>query len=69
MRLHELIDAGPLADRLAATSVGISGTFTLGASVMHSLNEYLQAGAFVVAIISGIAATLYYARRTPPSDD
>ena len=63
-----LFDTQALADRLAVVGTIGSGTFTVGASIMHNLNEYLQAGAFVVAIVSGLAATFYYIRRSGDDD-
>lgn len=58
-----LIPGTQSADRVAASGTVISSAFTVGASVVHAVNEYLQAGAFIVAIISGLAATFYYVKK------
>lgn len=59
-----------IAERIAAAATVGSAGVTTGITVVDRLsittvNEYLQAGAFVVAIISGLAATLYYVRKLP----
>lgn len=58
-----LIPGTQSADRVAASGTVLSSAFTVGASVVHAVNEYLQAGAFIVAIISGLAATFYYVKK------
>lgn len=58
--MHDQI-ADRVANAAAATGVGS----TLFGVAIGTVNEYLQAGAFIVAMISGIAATLYYIRKLP----
>jgi hypothetical protein len=53
-----------IAERIAAGATGTSVATAVGFSIA-AVNEYLQAGAFIVAIISGLAATLYYLRKLP----
>ena len=50
---------GSIPDKIAATATVAGGTVTAYVSI-EVVNEYLQAGAFLVAIMSGIAATIYY---------
>lgn len=52
-----------MSERAANTFAGISGISTLGGFTLAQINEVLQAAAFVVAIISGLAATYYYIRK------
>jgi thiamine monophosphate synthase len=52
-----------VTDRVANTLAGVSGLSTVGGISLSQINEVLQAGAFIVAIISGIAATYYYLRK------
>lgn len=54
-----------IADRVAnaATATCVGGTI-FGVAI-GTVNQYLQAGAFIVAMISGIAATFYYVRKLP----
>lgn len=49
-----------MADVGAVTSVSCA---TVGITI-GQLNQYLQAGAFIVAIISGLCASYYYIRRS-----
>jgi hypothetical protein len=58
------MDPQHVADRVAGTATAGASVLTLGVSIA-TVNEYLQAGAFLVAIISGLAATLYYLRKLP----
>lgn len=46
-------------EKVAATAAVVSIT-TAVVGTATSFNDYLQAGAFVVAMISGLAATAYY---------
>lgn len=48
----------------AGTGVGISATSTAVGVTIGQVNEYLQAGAFLVAMLSGGAAFLYYRAQT-----
>ncbi len=50
-------------EHIANTLAGVSGTSFLGGITLAQINEVLQAGAFAVAIISGLAATYYYIRK------
>jgi len=38
------------------------GAFVLGISI-QTVNEYLQAGAFIVSMIAGLCAAFYYIRK------
>jgi hypothetical protein len=58
------MDPQHVADRVAGTAAASASALTLGVSIA-TVNEYLQAAAFLVAIISGLAATLYYLRKLP----
>lgn len=52
-----------LAEKVAdATVVTCGGSFLFGIS-MQNVNSFLQAGAFIVAMISGICAAMYYVRN------
>lgn len=53
-----------MTDRAANTLAGLSGVSTIGGFTLAQINELLQAGAFIVAIISGLAATYYYLKRS-----
>lgn len=56
MSLH-----GHFGEAAAAVAAGLSsGAALIGATVIHEVNEYLQAGAFIVAMVSGTCAALYY---------
>lgn len=46
------------ADAALATTVALPTT-----AAIALVNEYLQAAAFIVAIVSGISATVYYIRK------
>lgn len=48
----------------AAVEVGVSASSAIFGVAIGTVNEYLQAAAFLVAIISGIAATIYYVRKS-----
>lgn len=50
-------------EKVANGFVGLSGVSTIGGFTLAQINEVLQAGAFVVAIISGLAATWYYLKK------
>lgn len=45
----------------ASASISIVSFFT--GLTLAQVNEWLQAGAFIVAIISGLAATYYYIKK------
>ncbi len=47
----------------AATEVCVSGCSAIFGVAIGTVNDYLQAAAFLVAIISGIAATAYYVKQ------
>jgi len=49
-----------VADTAAATA---SGSLVFGMTI-GQINQYLQAGAFLVSIITGIFAIRYYIRRS-----
>ena len=53
-----------LHDRAADVAAATSGaSFGVGMTI-GQLNQYLQAAAFVVAIISGLCAARYYIKRS-----
>lgn len=47
-------------EKVAATAAVLSITGAVLGTATASVNDYLQAGAFIVAMISGLAATVYY---------
>lgn len=47
-------------ESVAATGVGVSMTSTTVGLTIGQVNEWLQAGAFLVAMISGACAARYY---------
>lgn len=50
-------------DRIADGATLLSGgCFTVGFTI-GEINQYLQAGAFGVAIVSGLCAAYYYIRK------
>lgn len=53
-----------VADRAVDTLAlgGVGGGITVGLTI-GQLNQYLQAGAFIVAMISGLCAAWYYIRK------
>lgn len=52
-----------LTDRIAdAGALTCTGGFVFGATI-QSVNALLQAGAFIVAMISGICAAIYYVKN------
>jgi thiamine monophosphate synthase len=51
-------------ERLADASAGVSLTSLFTGITLAHVNEVLQAGAFLVAIISGLAATWYYIKKS-----
>lgn len=60
-----------IADRVADAAVGVSvGSTTATALVVNiaTVNQWLQAVAFLVAIISGLCASWYYISNRKKSD-
>jgi hypothetical protein len=53
-----------IAERIAGGAAGTSVLTAVGFSIA-TVNEYLQAGAFIVSMIAGLAATFYYIRKLP----
>jgi thiamine monophosphate synthase len=53
-----------LNEKVANAFAGLSGASTIGGFTLAQINEVLQAGAFIVAIISGLAATFYYLKKS-----
>lgn len=51
VRGAEVLSAGTVSAVVAGMTIG-------------QLNEYLQAGAFIVAMISGLCAAIYYIKKT-----
>lgn len=52
-----------IADRVADAAVGVSVGSTAGTALVVNIatvNQWLQAAAFLVAIISGLCASWYY---------
>jgi hypothetical protein len=57
---HDFFEEHPhMAERAAAVATALSGVTYVGATIAE-VNQYLQAGAFVVAMISGLCAAVYY---------
>jgi thiamine monophosphate synthase len=53
-----------IADRIADGAAALPITVTVAAMSIQTLNAYLQAGAFIVAMVSGICAAVYYVVQT-----
>ena len=51
-------------DRIANALASTSFASFLGGLTLAQINEWLQAGAFIVAIISGICAARYYWKKS-----
>ena len=52
-----------ISDRIADTGAAVSaGCVAIGFSI-GEVNQYLQAAAFIVAVISGSCAAYYYIRK------
>lgn len=49
-------------DRIADAAASIPAAATVGLSILD-VNPFLQAGAFIVAMISGICAARYYWKK------
>ena len=58
------MDLSPqLADRAADVAAGVSAGGALTGATIGHVNEWLQAGAFIIAMVSGAAAALYHITR------
>lgn len=53
-----------IPERAADIAAATSGATALFGLTIGELNQYLQAGAFIVAIISGLCAAFYYIRKS-----
>lgn len=51
------------AQRVAETYAIACGTSILAGIAIDDVNKYLQAGAFVVAMVSGACAAYYYIKK------
>lgn len=51
-----------IADRVA-DAAGTAGVLIPAVATIAQVNDYLQAGAFVVGIISGLCAAYYYVKK------
>jgi len=51
------------ADKLADAATGVSAAALFGGMTIGQINQYLQAGAFVVSMIAGLCAAFYYVRK------
>lgn len=51
-------------DRLANAATLVSGGATVFGVSVSTINEYLQMASFVVAIVSGACAAVYYYRKS-----
>lgn len=47
-------------EKLADAAAGVSGAGAVLGMTVGQLNEWLQAGAFIVSIVAGICAARYY---------
>lgn len=54
------------SEKIAGAAAGISGGSAVAGMTVGQFNEYLQAGAFIVAIISGLCASWYYVFKKTP---
>lgn len=54
-------------EQLALKGFYTSGGATLFGVALSNINQWLQAGAFIVAMISGICAAVYYVRKSRTS--
>lgn len=52
------------SDRAADVGAGVSAAAAATGLTIGQINQYLQAAAFVVAIISGLCAAWYYIRKS-----
>ena len=50
-------------ERIANVAAGSASGLTVFGMTIGQINEFLQAGAFVAAIISGLCAGYYYLRK------
>lgn len=57
-----------VGDRVADTAAATSGGAILFGMTIAQINQYLQAGAFIVAIVSGSCAAWYYIRKGRSKD-
>jgi hypothetical protein len=58
-------------DRIANTGAAASGAVPLVVFIVDridTINKFLQAGAYVVSMTVGIAATVYYIRKSRKHD-
>lgn len=60
--------AAQAADRVADSATAVSGGAILFGMTIAQINQYLQAGAFIVAIVSGSCAAWYYIRKARAKD-
>ena len=51
-----------MSDRIADAAAGIPAATAIGLTILD-INPFLQAGAFIVAMISGICAARYYWKK------
>jgi hypothetical protein len=50
-------------DHAANAAAGVAGGATIFGMAIGEFNQYLQAAAFIVAIVSGLCASYYYVRK------
>lgn len=55
-------------DRAADTAAAASGAATIVGASIGQINQYLQAAAYIVAMVSGICAAYYYIRKAHKKD-
>lgn len=53
---------GQIADRSADAALAVSAVVPAGITIVD-VNNWLQAGAFIVSMIAGICAAIYYAKK------
>jgi hypothetical protein len=57
------------SDRVVDTALGISAGGAVVGTTIGQVNQYLQAGAYTVAMISGLCAAYYYVRKARRKDE
>lgn len=57
-----------LGEKAADAATGVCGLSFLAGCTITQLNEYLQAGAFIVSILTGICCGAYYLRKALKDD-
>lgn len=57
---RDRLPVNDVQEKLADAAAGVSGAGAVLGMTVGQLNEWLQAGAFIVSIVAGICAARYY---------